>query len=291
MSPRAIWKGAISFGMVAIPIKMYIATEQKDIAFHNLHKECGSRLRMKRWCPEHDREVTSDEIVKGYEFAKDQYIQITDEDLDTLPVNSLRSIEITKFVELPSIDPVYYEKSYWLEPDSVGIKPYYLLKQALEGTNRVAVAKVSFRNREHLCCVRTSGKALIMETMYYPDEIRSTEELNLPEEKVKISAAELKMANTLIEQLAGTFEAEEHRDDYRETLERLIEGKLGNAAPMEATPEAPQAKVIDLMAALRASIEAAKQGKSATPPTVPHSNGKAPAKAVKPPAKRKVAVG
>ena len=264
MAPRAIWKGAISFGMVVIPVKMYIATESKDFSFTTIHKDCASRLRMKRFCPTHDAEVAGDEIVRAYEYAKDQYVPIDDGDLEGLPLPTLHTIEITKFVERPSIDPVYFDRTYWLEPDQVGVKPYYLLKQALEKSNRVAVAKVAIRQKEHLCCIRPSGNMIAMETMYYPDEIRNSSELNLPEDKVKISEGELKMAGTLIDHLTGVFEPEEFHDEYRGALKNMIEAKLGGAEPV-AAPEMPKAKVLDLMEALKASVEAAKKQKTMAP--------------------------
>ncbi|MBI3954053.1 MAG: Ku protein [Chloroflexi bacterium] len=271
MPQRAIWKGAISFGMVAIPIKLYIATESKDVSFVTLHRACHSRLRQRRYCPQCEADVEAAETVRGYEYSKDQFVPMEEADFEGLPVPSLHTIEITQFVELSSIDPIYFERTYMLEPDGVGLKPYYLLKQALHDTGRVAIAKVSLRQKEHLCCLRPFGPGLAMETMYYADEVRGTKELNLPEDQVKVSAPELKMANTLIDQLTGPLEIESYHDEYRATLTQVIEAKLGAAQPIAASPAPPTGKVRDLMEALKASIEAAKKERAAAIAAPPES--------------------
>jgi len=260
---RAIWKGAISFGMVAIPMKLYIATESKDIGFVQLHESCHTRLRQKRWCPHHDREVEASEVVRGYEFAKDEYMVMEEDDFESLPLNSTHTIEILRFVDLSQIDPIHYEKSYYIEPEAVGAKPFVLLKRALQKANRVAIAKVSLRQKEHLCLLRPFTDGLIMETMYYPDEIRSTAELEWPAEDTKVSDAELAMANMLIETLTGEFKPEEYHDEYRTALTQVIESKLGAGAVVAPAAPAPQGKVRDLMEALRESIEAAKAQRGA----------------------------
>jgi DNA end-binding protein Ku len=244
--------------MVAIPMKLYIATESKDIAFVTLHASCHTRLKQKRWCPFHEEEVESSEIVRGYEFAKDEYMVMEESDFEELPLNSKHTIEIVRFVDLNDVDPIHYEKSYYVEPEPVGVKPFYLLKKALEQADRVAIAKVALRQKEHLCLVRPYEAGLIMETMYYPDEIRSTGELDLPAEETAISDAELQMAMMLIEQLVGEFNPEEYHDEYRDALNQVIEAKLGSGAVVAPAPAAPQGKVRDLMEALRESIEAAK---------------------------------
>ena len=259
MAPRAIWKGAISFGMVVIPIKLYPATQSKDISFVTLHSTCHNRIRQKRYCPYDEREVALDETVRGYEYTKEQCVVMGPSDFDGLPVPSKHTIEITQFVELPSIEPMYFERGYVLEPEPIGQKPFYLLKQALESSGRVAIAKVSLRQKEHLCSVRPYGKAMAMATMFYPDEIRSTEELDFPEDETVISDQEMAMATTLIDQLTGTFEPEHYRDEYRSTLERVIEAKLGAAEPLTVAPVPAKGKVVDLMEALKASIQATKK--------------------------------
>ena len=263
---RAIWTGAISFGMVAIPIKLYPGTQSKDISFVTLHDTCHSRIRQKRYCSHHDIEVELNEIVRGYEYAKEQYVVMEPADFENLPVPSTHTIEITRFVDLAHIDPIFFERSYALEPETVGQKPFYLLKRALETTKRVAIAKVSLRQKEHLCCVRPYGQGLSMATMFYPDEVRSLDELELPDDDTLVSDQEIAMATTLIDQLTGPFEPEQYEDEYRSTLEQVIEAKLGVAEPVTGAPAPVAGKVVDLMEALKASIEATKQDNGESPP-------------------------
>ena len=259
MPPRAIWKGAISFGMVAIPVKLYPATQSKNIAFVTLHSTCHTRLRQKRYCSTHDAEVELAEVVKGYEYSKDQYVVMEEADFQNLPVPSTHTVDIAQFVDLQEIDPIYFDRSYVLEPESVGEKPFYLLRKTLESTSRVAVAKVSLRQKEHLCTLRPYGQAIIMSTMYYPDELRSLDELTLPEEDSLVSDAELQMAATLVDQLTSSFEPEQHEDEYRAAVEKAIEARLTSAEPVTAAPAPARGKVVDLMAALRDSIELVKE--------------------------------
>ncbi len=272
---RSIWKGAISFGMVVIPMKLYIATESKDIGFVQLHASCRARLKQKRWCPHHEEEVEYGEVVRGFEFAKGEYLVMEEEDFESLPLKSMHTIDIERFVDIRAIDPVHYEKSYYIEPESVGAKPFALLKKALETTERVAVAKIALRQKEHLCLIRPYQDGLVMETMFYPDEIRSSAELDFPGE-VEVSDAELQMAVMLIDQLSGAFEPAEYRDEYRDALQQVIETKLGSGAPVSAAPEAPQGKVRDLMEALRASIEAARAQPSDAPAPAAEEAAEAP---------------
>jgi DNA end-binding protein Ku len=261
--PRPIWKGAITFGMISIPVKLFGATESKDIAFNNLHKTCKSRLKQKRWCPVDDREVFQDELVKGYEYTKDQYVEITDEDLEALPVPSKHTIELTSFVKQAQIDPVYFERTYYLEPDQIGVKPYALLLKALREKQVSAVAKIALRNRESLCVLRASDHDLLMlETLYYPDEIRTADLAPTPE--VAVSQPELAMALTLVEMLEEPFDPKKYRDEYRVALLDMIEAKR-SGQEVVPTPEAPLPKTVDLMAALKASLEAAKRSKTSAP--------------------------
>src|SRR3954453_19003987 len=203
---RSIWKGVISFGMVSIPVRLYPATENKDVAFHQLHRECNSRLKQRRWCPACDREVPQDEIVRGYEYARGQYVVIADEDLDRLPLPSKHTIQLSAFVAAPEIDPVYHEKSYFLEPDEVELKPYALLLRALEAKDVTALATIAFRSRERLCALRAVDGALMLDTLYYADEVRADRRPALP--AVKVSDRELDMAYSLIEALSERFEPE-----------------------------------------------------------------------------------
>ena len=246
-------------------MKLYIATESKDLSFVTLHTTCHTRLRQKRWCPYHEVEVEQSEVARGYEFAKDEYMVMEEEDFEGLPLQSTHTIEIVRFVDLGSVDPVHYERSYYIEPEQVGAKPFYLLKKALESTNRVAVAKVALRQKEHLCLVRPYRDLLMMETMYYPDEIRATGELDLHSDSADVADAELQMATMLIDQLTGEWEPQMFRDEYRDALQQVIEAKLGSGAPLAAAPPTPQGKVRDLMEALRESIAAAKADAPAEP--------------------------
>jgi DNA end-binding protein Ku len=256
--PRPIWKGAITFGMISIPVKLYGATESKDLAFNMLHKPDKSRLKQKRWCPVDDREVFQDEIVRAYEYTKDRYVEITDEDIDSLPVPSKHTIELTSFVKASEIDPVYFERSYFLEADEVGAKPYALLMRALKTKQVAAIAKVALRNRESLCVLRPGENVLMLETLYYPDEIRTADLPAAPD--VLVSPQELTMALTLVEMLEEPFEPGKYHDEYRVALLDMIEAKA-NGQEVVATPEAPLPKTVDLMAALKASLEAAKKAK------------------------------
>ena len=258
MARRAIWKGLVSFGMVAIPVKLYTATESKDIAFVTLHRSCNTRLRHRRFCPSHEMEVEPSEVARAYEFAKEQYVLMEEGDFDNLPVPSAHTIEITQFCDLSSIDPISFQRTYVLEPDAMGIKPFYLMKQALESANRVALAKVSLRQKEHICCLRPFEHGLTMHTMFYPDEIRGNNELELPEERTSITEQEMAMATMLIDQLTAPYDAVGYQDEYRLQLERVIEGKLGAQQPVAPAPVAPS-RVTDLMEALRASVAAAKK--------------------------------
>jgi len=257
--PRSIWKGAITFGMISIPVKLYGATESKDVTFNQLHAECKSRLKQKRWCPVHDREVGSDELVRAYEFAKEQYVIITDKDLEELPVASKHTIELTSFVKDEDVDPLYYEKSYFLEPDQVGLKPYALLMRALKQKNVSAVAKIALRNRERPCVLRPSGSGIVLETLYYPDEIRTADQPSIPD--VLVSQPELNMAFSLIDMLEEPFTPNKYVDEYRASLLSMIEARA-QGAQMVGAPEAPAPMAtVDLMAALKASLEAARKGR------------------------------
>jgi DNA end-binding protein Ku len=261
--PRPIWKGAITFGMISIPVRLYGATESKDLAFNTLHRECKSRLKQKRWCPVHDREVTADEVVRAFEYVKEQYIEIEDDDLEKLPIPSKHTIELTSFVKQAEIDPVYFERTYYLEPEQVGLKPYALLMKALKNKQVSAMAKIALRNKESLCVLRPSEHGVLMlETLFYPDEIRTQDLPESPE--VLVSQPELNMALSLVEMLEEPFDPKRYSDDYRNALLEVIEAKR-SGQELVAQPEAPMPKTVDLMAALKASLEAAKKGKGAAP--------------------------
>ena len=260
--PRPIWRGAISFGMVSIPVRLYTATESKDVSFRQLDREDHSRVRQLRWNMTLDREVPYDQIVRGYEYSKDRYVVLDDEDFEKLPLPSRRTIAIQAFVQLEEIDPVYYEKAYYLEPDEAGEKPFALLMRALEAKGLVAVAQVAIRNKERLCALRVPGDdeegggRILLETLHYPDEIR-TARLE-PLDTAEVTEDELAMAFTLIGMLEKPFAPEEYHDEYREALMTVINAKLEGQELAEAA-EPETAKIVDLMAALRASVEAASR--------------------------------
>ena len=260
--PRPIWRGAISFGMVSIPVRLYTATESKDVSFRQLDREDHSRVRQLRWNMTLDREVPYDQIVRGYEYSKDRYVVLDDEDFEKLPLPSRRTIAIQAFVQLEEIDPVYYEKAYYLEPDEAGEKPFALLMRALEAKGLVAVAQVAIRNKERLCALRVPGDdeegggRILLETLHYPDEIR-TARLE-PLDTAEVTEDELAMAFTLIGMLEKPFAPEEYHDEYREALMTVINAKL-EGQELAAAAEPETAKIVDLMAALRASVEAASR--------------------------------
>jgi DNA end-binding protein Ku len=256
MPPRAMWKGAISFGLVTIPVAVYPATEEKSLRFNQLHDEDMGRIRYKRVCSVDGEEVDFEHIVKGYEVEKDRYVVLTDDDLDAVPVESSRAIDIQQFVDLDEIDPILFKKSYYLVPDETGAKAYALLRKALADENKVGIAKVSFRDKEHLAALRFKGDVFVLETMYWPDEIRATE-FDTVDTDGKVRANEVEMARQLIESLSEPWEPERYKDEYREALLDIVEKKLAGE-PIEVQEEAPPARVVDLMAALKASVEAAK---------------------------------
>jgi DNA end-binding protein Ku len=259
---RAIWSGAISFGMVNIPVKLLGATESKDISFHLLHATCGTRLKQVRWCPTDEVEVPWSETVRGYEYAKGEYVTLTDDDFEKLPLPSRHTIDLTAFVSESEIDPVYYERSYYLEPEERGEKPYALLLKALEKKGLAALATITIRKKEQLCAIRPRDGVILLETLYYPDEIRQAAATDL--ERVRVNERELDMAFTLIELLRKPFDPEEYHDHYREALQQLIEAKL-EGREVVTSPAAGDTKVIDLADALRRSVEQARKGGKTKP--------------------------
>jgi DNA end-binding protein Ku len=259
---RSIWRGAINFGMVTIPCKLYTATEEKDVRFRLVHKKDGAPILEKRFCSEEDKEVPWEEIGRGYEVSKGDFVAMDQEEISGAAPERTHTIDIGDFVELEEIDPIYFEKSYFLEPVDVGAKPFNLLRRALEETGRVAVAKVAIRTKERLATLRTYQETLVLETMYWPDEIRSTRDLDLPSGKTAAPAPkEVQMARTLIENLASHFDPDQYKDEFRSTLMELIERKM-SGEKRSAKRRKPDPKVVDLMEALQASLMASKAGTS-----------------------------
>ena len=253
---RAIWSGSISFGMVSIPVKLFGATESKDISFNLLHATCGTRLQQRRWCPTDEVDVPWNETARGYEYAKGQYVDLTDEDFEQLPLPSKHTIDLSAFVEEKEIDPVFYERSYYLEPTDRGEKAYALLLKALEKRGLTALATITIRKKEQLCALRSHEGTIMLETLYYPDEIRQERGIDLG--GVKITDRELEMAFTLIDIFRKPFDPTEYHDHYREALAELIEAKLEGKQVVTAPP-AKETRVIDLADALKRSVEAAKK--------------------------------
>ena len=257
MGRRAMWSGAITFGMVNIPVKLFSATSAKDISFNLLHSTCGTRLQQKRWCPTEDVEVPWEEVVRGYEYTKGEYVTLTDEDFEKLPLPSRHTIAINAFVQATEIDPVYYEKSYFLEPDARGEKAYALLLRALSERNLTGIAAITMRKKEQLCALRGQEGTLMLETLFYPDEVELERGVDLG--KVNIDERELDMAFKLIDLLRKPFEPEEYHDHYREALAELIDAKL-EGKEVVTSPPPKDAKVIDLADALARSVAAARKG-------------------------------
>lgn len=250
---RAIWKGAISFGLVTIPIRLHSATEEKSFKFNQLHEKDMGRIKYKRFCAICNVEVPFDEIVRGFEHEKDQYVVLTDDELDRGMPN-VRSIDILKFVPLEDIDPIYFKSSYYLSPEGIGTKAYKLLTKALTDDRRVAIAKIAFRDKEHLATLRVKDGVFVLETMYWPDEIRTADFGELDED-VAIAPQEMQMAKTLIDNMTGDFDVEEFRDQYREKLEGIVAQKVAGQE-ITIVEETGTAKVLDLIEALKASVEA-----------------------------------
>ncbi len=257
--PRSIWKGSMQFGMVNIPVALYVATETTSkVSFNLLCPDHKTRIKNKRWCPVGEHEVAA--VEKGYEYEKGQYVIFDDDDLEKLPLKSSRSIEISGFIkneELPG--ELYFQNAYYLEPDKGAQKPYALLMKTLEKTGRVAIAKFALRERERLVSMRAHDNVLVLNTLHWPDEIRSSEDLSLPDD-VTVVPAELKMAESLVEMMAMTFDPGDFRDEYRQAFQQIVDAKVkGNEDLVEAPEAEAETTVVDLMTALKASVARAKE--------------------------------
>lgn len=275
---HTVWKGAISFGLVHVPVKMFSATEDKDISMKYIHKVCGSPISYVRRCPACDVDVNWEEISRGYEYEKGKFVLFEKEELEQLNDHVEKTITILDFVDLEEIDPIYFQKTYYLSPDQAGSNAYQLLLEAMKQSGKIGIAKFAIRSKSSLAAIRVLEGCLAVETIFYPDEIRPIAQVpNLPE-TFQVNDKELTMAKMLIEQLSTPFEPEKYTDDYREALLKLIEHKV-SGEEISLAPAKPETNVIDLMAALQASIEAVKP--VATDP------GPAPAKRTRKPAAKK----
>ncbi|MDD3893453.1 MAG: Ku protein [Syntrophomonadaceae bacterium] len=257
---RTLWKGAVSFGLVNIPVKMYVATENKDLKFNYLHEKCMSPIQYHKYCPNCKCEIAAEEMVRGYEYQKGSYVIIKEEDLARIPLETTKTIDILDFVNLDQVDPIYFDKTYYLEPSPGGEKAYTLIIEAMQRTNKTAIAKVVIRTKQSLAALRVKDRTLIMETIFYPDEIRSSASLSSGIDPAKLHDNEIKMAVNLIENLSVDFEPDKYEDNYRKALWELIDAKIaGREVSQVQGPE--NNNIVDLMEALKASVELAEKNK------------------------------
>ena len=284
---RAMWKGAVQFGLVTIPVKLYLATESKGISFNMLHKDDLSRIQMKIWCPVEDEPIARSDTVKGYEYAPGQYVVVTDEDLERVPLKTVRSIEIEQFTKAERDDAAvrFVKSAYYLEPDKVGRKAFHLLKSVLEKEGLTAICKVVIKDREALAALDPFGKTMLMTTLHWPDEIRATDELDLGDEEYAFKPAELAMANQLVSAMTSEFDPSQYKDEYREALEAVIEAKVEGKETVAVEEPEETGKLIDLMAALEASVNAAKAARD-KPVSVSEAKAARAAKEARPAAGR-----
>jgi DNA end-binding protein Ku len=267
---RAMWKGAIQFGLVTIPVKLYLATESDyTIRFNMLHEKDHSRIQMKTWCPVEDKPISRADTVKGYEYAPGEYVVITDEDLEKVPLKTVRSIEIEQFTKADdeeSANTRFVKQAYYVEPDKIGRKPFYLLRSVLQEEGLKAICKVVIKDREALASLDPFSDTMLLTTLHWPDEIRATSELDLPDEDYEFKPAELAMARQLVSAMTGEFNASEYKDEYRDALMQVIESKIEGHEVKAPEPVEEGGKLVDLMAALEASVNAAKAARAGDKP-------------------------
>ena len=265
-----MWRGAIQFGLVTIPIKLYLATESKGVSFNMLHKTDLSRIQMKTYCPVDDDVISRGDTVKGFEYAPGQYVVVTEEDLESVPLKTIRSIEIEQFTPRHDVDDgaiKFVKQAYYIEPDQIGRKAFYLLKDVLQDKGLTAICKVVIKDREVLGAIDPFAKTMVLTTLHWPDEIRAISELDLPAEEPTIKPAERKMAEQLIEAMTGEFDPTAYKDEYREALLKIIEAKVAGEETVAAPEVQPATNLVDLMAALEASVKAAVDSRSSGAPT------------------------
>ncbi|GAA2566011.1 Ku protein [Winogradskya consettensis] len=278
---RAIWKGAVSFGLVSIAVKLYSATEEKDIRFHQVHRTDGGRIKYQRTCSVDGEVVSYDDIAKGYDIGGGEMVVLTDDDFADLPLTTSRAIDVLQFVPAEQIDPLLFAKAYYLEPEGQAAKPYVLLRDALTESDRVAVVKIAIRQREQLATLRVHDNVLVLNTMLWPDEVR-TPEFGFLDDDIETRPAELAMASSLIDSMAGSFQPDEFTDNYRAALQEVIDAKVeGREVVAPEEPEQAPAAAVDLMAALKASVERAKQARGESAPTKAAPAKATPTKATK----------
>jgi DNA end-binding protein Ku len=259
---RSMWRGAIQFGLVTIPVKLYLATETGGIGFNLLHKTDLSRIQMKVYCPADDEVISRSDTVRGYEWAKGRYVVVTDEDIESVPLKTVRAIEIEMFVDAhrEGQGVEFVKQAYYLEPDPVGRKAFELLRQVLADQGKTAICKIVLKDREQLAALNPYTKTMLLTTLHWPDEIRSLDELNIPDDEIDVKPAERKMAEQLVSSMTGEFKPEEFKDNYREALMAVIEAKVAGEAPAPAQKVEPT-RIGDLMAALEASVASAREAR------------------------------
>jgi DNA end-binding protein Ku len=257
-----MWRGAIQFGLVTIPVKLYLATETGGIGFNLLHKTDQSRIQMKVYCPADDEVISRSDTVRGYEWAKGRYVVVTDEDIESVPLKTVRAIEIEMFVDAhrEGQGVEFVKQAYYLEPDPIGRKAFELLRQVLAEQGKTAICKIVLKDREQLAALNPYTKTMLLTTLHWPDEVRSLEELNIPDEEIDVKPAERRMAEQLVASMTGVFNPEEYHDNYREALMKVIEAKVAGEAPAPAQKVEPT-RIGDLMAALEASVASAREAR------------------------------
>jgi DNA end-binding protein Ku len=264
---RTIWNGSISFGLVNIPIGLALATQRSDVAFRTLHRECGTPIKQKRWCPHHEREVEADELVKGWEVAKGEFVVVEEADLESVALQRSQSIDILRFVALEDVDPMYFDKTYYLAPSSAEAarRPYVLLLRAMQDTGMAAVGKFVLWGKENLCLIRAQGDTLALQTLFFHDDVRSKAEIEESVESIELKKPELQLAGQVIQSLVGEWNPEDFENEYRRDLKAMLEAKLAGETLTRPEP-APEAPVVDLMEALRQSVAEVKDRKASGAP-------------------------
>jgi DNA end-binding protein Ku len=267
---RTIWNGSINFGLVNIPIGLAVAQQRKDTAFRTLHRECGTPIKQKRYCPVHERDVEADELVKGWEFAKGQFVLVEESDLEAVALQRSQSVDIVRFVPVDHVDPIYFDRAYYLAPagPEAQRRPYVLLLRAMQDAGMAAVGKFVLWGKENLCLIRPLGESLVLETLYFAEDIRPRAEIDDAVEETDVKDPELAMARQLVESLVGDFDPEEYKNEYRSELRAMLEAKLAGQEISRPEP-APEAPVIDLMDALKQSVAQAQKAKDKAPAAKP----------------------
>jgi DNA end-binding protein Ku len=261
---RTIWNGSINFGLVNIPIGLAVAQQRKDTSFRTLHRECGTPIKQKRYCPFHERDVEADELVKGWEFAKGQFVLVEDSDLEAVALQRSQSVDIIRFVPIDQVDPIYFDRTYYLAPadPEAQRRPYVLLLRAMQEAGMAAVGKFVLWGKENLCLIRPLGESLVLETLFFAEDIRPRKEIDDAVEETDVKAPELAMATQLVESLVGDFDPKDYENEYRNELRAMLEAKL-EGKEITAPEPAPEAPVVDLMEALKQSVAQAQKEKPA----------------------------